>query len=107
MRGGPRSERCILILPRAGRSAKCNPPRYNGGGPPDGSEGTAVEEEAAFLLQLDSQPDDLDTPLVYADWLDDRGDAGRAEFLRLNRTLLGMRFRQKGFSEASKRLLRL
>jgi uncharacterized protein (TIGR02996 family) len=38
---------------------------------------------AAFLDAIRAQPDD-DTPrLVYADWLDDRGDASRAEFIRL------------------------
>src|SRR5438132_1016345 len=37
----------------------------------------------AFLDAIRAQPDD-DTPrLVYADWLDDRGDAARAEFLRV------------------------
>jgi uncharacterized protein (TIGR02996 family) len=66
-----------------------------------------VDEEAAFLLQMDTSPDDADTPLVYADWLDERGDGARAEFLRLGGRLLGMRYRQKGFSDGCGRLLRL
>jgi uncharacterized protein (TIGR02996 family) len=38
--------------------------------------------EAGFIAALLSEPDDRTTLLVYADWLDDRGDP-RAEYLRL------------------------
>ena len=39
-------------------------------------------EEMAFLRELLDMPEDRNSWLVYADWLDDRGDP-RAEFLRL------------------------
>jgi uncharacterized protein (TIGR02996 family) len=39
--------------------------------------------ELAFLEQLRKHPKDVVTPLVYADWLDEQGDARRADFLRL------------------------
>jgi uncharacterized protein (TIGR02996 family) len=41
-----------------------------------------VNEEAGFIAALFAEPDDRTTLLVYADWLDERGDP-RAEFLRL------------------------
>jgi uncharacterized protein (TIGR02996 family) len=42
-----------------------------------------MSTETAFLADIAEHPDD-DTPrLVYADWLDDHGDSGRAEFIRL------------------------
>jgi uncharacterized protein (TIGR02996 family) len=41
-----------------------------------------VTEEAGFIAALLAEPDDRTTLLVYADWLDDRGDP-RAEYLRL------------------------
>jgi uncharacterized protein (TIGR02996 family) len=66
-----------------------------------------VRDESAFLRQLTDRPDDLDTLLVYADWLDDQGDSARAEFLRLQQQLLPMRLRQKGFTALSRRLLTL
>lgn len=41
-----------------------------------------LSTEVAFRTAIRERPDD-DTPrLIYADWLDDRGDAGRAEFIR-------------------------
>ncbi len=42
-----------------------------------------MKQRQAFLDSICAAPDD-DTPrLVYADWLDDHGDADRAEFIRL------------------------
>ena len=42
-----------------------------------------MTDEPALLAAIAARPDD-DTPrLVYADWLDDHGDADRAEFIRL------------------------
>jgi uncharacterized protein (TIGR02996 family) len=66
-----------------------------------------VPDESAFLKQLSDQPDDLATLLVYADWLEDQGAADRADFLRLQQRVLALRYRQKGFSENSRRLLSL
>jgi uncharacterized protein (TIGR02996 family) len=42
-----------------------------------------MTEQEAFLQAIIEEPDD-DTPrLVYADWLDEHGDADRAEFIRV------------------------
>lgn len=41
-----------------------------------------MSEEQSFLAALKANPADDTTRLVYADWLDDRGDAARAEYLR-------------------------
>ena len=40
-----------------------------------------MSEEAGFIAALLAEPDDRTTLLVYADWLDDRGDP-RAAYLR-------------------------
>jgi uncharacterized protein (TIGR02996 family) len=42
-----------------------------------------VNEEAAFLNRIAESPDDTVTRLVYADWLDERGDSERARYLRI------------------------
>lgn len=47
-----------------------------------------MDDEKPFLRQLMADPDDLETRLVYADWLDERGDCDRAEFLRLECDLI-------------------
>src|SRR5689334_8020900 len=39
--------------------------------------------EQAFLAEICANPDDDAPRLVYADWLDEHGDAERAEFIRL------------------------
>jgi uncharacterized protein (TIGR02996 family) len=41
-----------------------------------------VDKEAPFLSAIKANPDDAVARLVYADWLEERGDA-RSEFLRL------------------------
>ncbi len=42
-----------------------------------------MPDEQGFLAAIREAPDD-DTPrLIYADWLDDRGEADRAEFIRV------------------------
>ncbi|HUR55728.1 MAG TPA: TIGR02996 domain-containing protein, partial [Gemmataceae bacterium] len=41
-----------------------------------------MSEEQSFLDALRENPADDTTRLVYADWLDDRGDAARAAYLR-------------------------
>jgi uncharacterized protein (TIGR02996 family) len=64
-----------------------------------------VRDDSAFLKQLDDDPEDLATLLVYADWLEDNGSVDRAEFLRLQQHLLQLRHRQKGFLPFSRRLL--
>jgi uncharacterized protein (TIGR02996 family) len=46
-----------------------------------GEEDAAPEE--AFLHRIEVDPPDNTARLVYADWLDDRGDDPRAEYLRV------------------------
>ena len=41
-----------------------------------------MSDEAAFLAALKANPADDLTRLVYADWLDEHGDASKAEYLR-------------------------
>jgi uncharacterized protein (TIGR02996 family) len=45
-------------------------------------EGEEMSEESAFLDAVRTNPEDIATRLVYADWLEERGDA-RGEYLRL------------------------
>ena len=42
-----------------------------------------MNEEASFLVGIKANPDDLSLRSVYADWLEDRGDA-RNEYLRVD-----------------------
>ena len=49
---------------------------------PAGAEVAAVNDEAAFLDALRADPTDAALLLVYADWLEERGDL-RAEYIRL------------------------
>ncbi len=45
--------------------------------------------ESAFLEAILADPDDDSPRLIYADWLDERGDADRAEFIRVQCALHG------------------
>lgn len=42
-----------------------------------------MNEEDGFIAALLADADDRTTLLVYADWLDERGESARAEYLRL------------------------
>ena len=42
-----------------------------------------MTQEEVFLQRITQNPDDDAPRLVYADWLEERGDADRAEFIRL------------------------
>src|SRR5437764_8755275 len=43
--------------------------------------------DRAFLASILDAPDDDSPRLIYADWLDEQGDADRAEFIRVQCTL--------------------
>jgi uncharacterized protein (TIGR02996 family) len=43
----------------------------------------AMIRDAAFLTDIRAVPDDDAPRLIYADWLEERGDASRAEFIRV------------------------
>ena len=64
-----------------------------------------MTREEAFLADILEHPDEDGPRLVYADWLEDQGDADRAEFIRaqleLNLNAIGERFR---FRQARPRL---
>jgi uncharacterized protein (TIGR02996 family) len=55
-----------------------------------------VDDEAGFLAALAIAPDDLIAHLVYADWLEERGDPGAA-CLRLWVELLGSRYEESSY----------
>ena len=74
---------------------------------PDPARETTMTEEKAFLSILRRQPKDLLTMRVYADWLDDHDQPDRAEFLRLQLEVMGMRAHQRGLLRRSRRLLAL
>src|ERR1700754_5023358 len=48
-----------------------------------------TSDDEAFLRAISAAPDDDAPRLVYADWLDERGDT-RAEFIRLQVRLRGL-----------------
>lgn len=63
-------------------------------------------QEAAFLQAIRQNPTDTSTHLVYADWLEERGDV-RAEFLRLHAILSSVAPDHLGRMEAEGELSRL
>jgi uncharacterized protein (TIGR02996 family) len=65
-------------------------------------QGALMSVEEAFLPDICANPDDITPRLMYADWLDDRGgkgDAARAEFIRLQCRPDGDPARQKELLE--------
>jgi uncharacterized protein (TIGR02996 family) len=46
-----------------------------------------MNEEEGFLQSIRQRPDDASYRLVYADWLEERGEPVRAEYLRLEQQL--------------------
>jgi uncharacterized protein (TIGR02996 family) len=61
-----------VLCPGHSRGVVCEP-----------SEGPASPEEEAFLAGIRRRPPDDATRLVYADWLEERGEERRAEYLRV------------------------
>jgi uncharacterized protein (TIGR02996 family) len=49
-----------------------------------------MTHDEAFLQDILDHPEDEAPQLIYADWLEDQGDTGRAEFLRLQAQLARM-----------------
>src|SRR5207249_9443683 len=49
--------------------------------------GAAMTDERAFVRMIASEPGDGGARLVYADWLEEQGEADRAAFLRLEAQL--------------------
>ena len=60
-----------------------------------------------FLQAICEEPDDDAHRLVYADWLDDHGDADRAEFIRLQCALARMDDEDEAMKAREAELLRL
>jgi len=48
-----------------------------------------MDDRAALLRAIVESPDDDAPRLVYADWLDERGESDRAEFIRLQCAIHG------------------
>jgi uncharacterized protein (TIGR02996 family) len=65
-----------------------------------------MNEEQGFLAELREHPDDDVTRLVYADWLEERGD-GRAAYLRADVALAKMAEGDEGYAVAEAELVRL
>lgn len=63
-------------------------------------------DDAAFLAALHDHPEDDATRLVYADWLEERGDP-RAEYLRLGVAIAEHLRRGQGYADLRQRLLEL
>jgi uncharacterized protein (TIGR02996 family) len=63
--------------------------------------------EESFLGTLQTDPRDDVTRSVYADWLEDRGDNDRAEFLRLQLAAKALLSEQPARSKAQERLSEL
>jgi uncharacterized protein (TIGR02996 family) len=62
-----------------------------------------MTDDAAFVNAILARPDDDSVRLVYADWLDERGDA-RGEFLRLSLELARHTSKSKKYAVVSERL---
>ena len=56
-----------------------------------------MTDEAAFLAAVRAAPDDDLPRLVYADWLDEHGEADRAEFIRVQCELAGLACEVPGY----------
>ena len=57
-----------------------------------------MSDEQSFLDEITANPDDDIPRLIYADWLEERGDP-RGEFIRVQCELAGLRKTQKRFAE--------
>lgn len=71
------------------------------------SDADVEDVEARFLDMLRAAPEDDGTRLVYADWLEARGDVGRAEFLRTVCKLAAPTVNPKKVPALRERLMRL
>src|SRR5262249_30751998 len=65
--------------------------------------GDTMDSEQAFLEALGANPNDDVTRLVYADWLEERGDL-RAEFPRVESALAGLSAQDQGHAGLLARL---
>ncbi len=57
--------------------------------------------EAAFMAEILAHPEDDAPRLAFADWLDENGQPERAEFVRVQVRLAGMRWTSQGTGELS------
>lgn len=64
---------------------------------------SATAPDAAFLRSILAAPDDDAPRLIYADWLDEHGDADRAEFIRLQIRLARIARQEPEFAELAAR----
>ena len=62
-----------------------------------------MDEDFDFIQDIQAEPNDELRRLIYADWLEDRGDI-RGAFLRLEAQLARMSVKDEGFADAKDRL---
>src|SRR5262245_45613198 len=65
-----------------------------------------MSEDESFLRAMLAAPADSALPLVYADWLEDRGDP-RAEYLRLGVHLAALPFDHEDAQSVRRRMVEL
>jgi uncharacterized protein (TIGR02996 family) len=65
-----------------------------------------MTDDQAFVDTILANPNDETPRLVYADWLEERGDP-RGEFLRLDSTMIAMRIGTPRYEQARNRLVEL
>jgi uncharacterized protein (TIGR02996 family) len=63
-----------------------------------------MSDEAAFLAALKATPGDDTTRLVYADWLDERSEHAKAQYLRAVADLVSLPGGSAEYTEAAERL---
>jgi uncharacterized protein (TIGR02996 family) len=71
------------------------------------SQEYAKMNEAAFLAQIQEHPEDLDTLLVYSDWLEEDNRLDEANFLRAQHRVATMKVGQRGLQTRQRELLRI
>src|SRR5262249_36539754 len=101
--GGEKKEKS----PRKARPGKGRPASPGGGRAATHLKGAAVmNEDTAFLRAIVADPKDDAARLVYADWLEEHGDP-RAEFLRVDCALAGMKPNDQRYEALQGRLRQL
>ncbi len=66
-----------------------------------------MQRESDFLGLIQTHPLDFDLLLIYADWLEERGEVAKASFLQEQHRIQQMRPHQRGIVGVSRNLARL
>ena len=65
-----------------------------------------MDDLSDFLRKIAAEPDDDSLRLILADWLEERGEQERAEFIRLQVELAGMNGLESDFARKTARMHR-